>query len=139
MNCGGLWNQATVRRRVSNGKIKFLSFAFKKHCNRKSKYLTFAVARFIEMHVWLVNHYALPPSEPGGTRHYALARYLVRRGHEVTIIAASFNHATGKQRSCAAGKLCTFEEFEGVPFLWPTCSWLSQQRDPALEHAGVRF
>ncbi len=70
------------------------------------------------MHVWLVNHYALPPTEPGGTRHHALARYLIRRGHEVTIIAGSFNHATGRQRDCIAGKVCTFEQFDEVPFLW---------------------
>jgi hypothetical protein len=31
------------------------------------------------MRVWLINHYALPPSEPGGTRHYALARELIRK------------------------------------------------------------
>lgn len=70
------------------------------------------------MHVWLVNHYALPPTEPGGTRHHALARYLIRRGHEVTIIAGSFNHATGRQRDSVAGKVCTFEQFDEVPFLW---------------------
>lgn len=70
------------------------------------------------MHVWLVNHYALPPSEPGGTRHYALARYLIRRGHQVTIIAANFNHATGKHRPKKTGKLYTSEHFDEVPFLW---------------------
>ena len=70
------------------------------------------------MHIWLVNHYALPPTEPGGTRHHALARYLIRRGHEVTIIAASFNHATGRQRDRTAGRLCTFEQFDEVPFVW---------------------
>ncbi len=69
------------------------------------------------MRVWLVNHYALPPSEPGGTRHYALARELIRNGHEVTVIASSFNHATGTQMSCAHGKLRTFKEFGEVPFL----------------------
>ncbi len=70
------------------------------------------------MNIWLVNHYALPPSEPGGTRHYALARYLIRKGHDVTIIASSFNHGTRRQRSCVRGKLCAFEQFDEVPFLW---------------------
>ena len=69
------------------------------------------------MRVWLVNHYALPPSEPGGTRHYTLARELIRSGHDVTVIASSFNHATGMQMSCAHGKLRTFEKFGEVPFL----------------------
>jgi glycosyltransferase involved in cell wall biosynthesis len=67
--------------------------------------------------VWLVNHYALPPSEPGGARHYTLARELIRRGHEVTVIASSFNHATGMQMSWGHGKLRTFKQFGEVPFL----------------------
>ncbi|MCU1294344.1 MAG: glycosyl transferase group 1, partial [Bryobacterales bacterium] len=69
------------------------------------------------MRVWLINHYALPPSEPGGTRHYALARELIRSGHDVTVIASSFNHATGMRMKCAQGQLCTFEKFGEVPFL----------------------
>jgi glycosyltransferase involved in cell wall biosynthesis len=69
------------------------------------------------MRVWLVNHYALPPSEPGGTRHYTLARELIRSGHDVTVIASSFNHATGMQMGCTQGKLRTFESFGEVPFL----------------------
>jgi glycosyltransferase involved in cell wall biosynthesis len=67
--------------------------------------------------VWLVNHYALPPSEPGGTRHYALARELIRSGHDVIVIASSFNHATGTQMSRTNGKLSTFVQFDEVPFL----------------------
>jgi glycosyltransferase involved in cell wall biosynthesis len=69
------------------------------------------------MRVWLVNHYALPPSEPGGTRHYALARKLIRSGHDVMVIASSFNHATGTQISCTNGNLSTFAQFGEVPFL----------------------
>lgn len=69
------------------------------------------------MRVWLINHYALPPSEPGGTRHYTLARQLIRNGHEVTIIASSFNHVTGKQMGCSYGKRLIYKEFGGVPFL----------------------
>jgi glycosyltransferase involved in cell wall biosynthesis len=70
-----------------------------------------------QVRVWLINHYAVPPSEPGGTRHYALARELIRRGHDVTIIASSFNHSTGKQMSCTYGRLRSFEQLGEVPFL----------------------
>jgi len=70
------------------------------------------------MRIWLVNHYALSPSEAGGTRHYALARHLIRQGHDVTIIGASFNHHTRKQRNCISGRLCAFEQCGEVPFLW---------------------
>jgi glycosyltransferase involved in cell wall biosynthesis len=67
--------------------------------------------------VWLINHYALPPSEPGGTRHYTLARELIRSGHDVTVIASSFNHATHSQINCLYEKLRAFKRFGGVPFL----------------------
>ena len=69
------------------------------------------------MRVWLVNHYALPPSEPGGTRHYALAQELIRSGNDVTVIASSFNHATRTQINRPHGKLHAFERFGDVPFL----------------------
>ncbi len=46
------------------------------------------------MRLWIVNHYALPPTQAGGTRHFSLARHLVRRGHAVTIFASSFNYST---------------------------------------------
>ena len=69
------------------------------------------------MRVWLINHYAVPPSEPGGTRHYNLARELIRSGHDVTVIASNLNHATGMRINCANGKLCTFDKFGEVPFL----------------------
>lgn len=44
------------------------------------------------MRIWIINHYALPPTSAGGTRHYSLARQLIQRGHEVMIVAANYNH-----------------------------------------------
>jgi len=71
------------------------------------------------MRVWLINHHAIPPTEPGGTRHYALATELIRRGHCVTVIASSFNHAAGAQIACRTkGQLSTVTRFGDVPFLF---------------------
>lgn len=53
----------------------------------------------ITTHIWIINHYAVPPDEPGGTRHYSLARGLIRHGHQVTILAADLNHWTGKKEA----------------------------------------
>ena len=39
------------------------------------------------MKILLINHYAFPPTQPGGTRHYALARALQALGHQPTIVA----------------------------------------------------
>jgi len=44
------------------------------------------------MNIWIFNRYAHGPDLPGGTRHYDLGKELVRRGHQVTIFASSFQH-----------------------------------------------
>lgn len=44
------------------------------------------------MRIWMINHYAAPPTMAGGTRHYNFAKQLIQRGHEVTLIAANYNH-----------------------------------------------
>jgi len=69
------------------------------------------------MNILLVNHYALPPSQPGGTRHYSLARALMARGHRVTIAASGFDHGTRADR-LAPGEALRRTEHGGVPFLW---------------------
>ena len=47
------------------------------------------------MRIVVVNQYAVPPSEPGGTRHYALAAELAARGHEVVLITGNRNYSSG--------------------------------------------
>lgn len=43
------------------------------------------------MRTWILNHYAPPPDQPTGTRHYDLGRVLAR---DVTIFASGFSHIT---------------------------------------------
>lgn len=50
------------------------------------------------MHILLVHQAFAALDEAGGTRHYELARYLVQRGHQVTIIASPVNYLSGKAR-----------------------------------------
>jgi len=69
------------------------------------------------MRILIVNHYATPPSQPGGTRHYSLAKALGARGHEVTIAASGFDHLTRTDR-LAPGIPVARETVDGVPFLW---------------------
>lgn len=46
-------------------------------------------------HIWWINHHAVPPIVPGGTRHYSLAREIMKLGdYKVTIINGSFDHLT---------------------------------------------
>lgn len=50
------------------------------------------------MHILLIHQAFAAMDEPGGTRHYELARYLVQRGHRVTIIASPVSYITGRPR-----------------------------------------
>ena len=70
------------------------------------------------MNIWLVNHYAILPQQAGGTRHYVLARELVERGHQVTIIASSFDHTTRQEMHLREGEASRLEVVNGVRFLW---------------------
>ena len=48
--------------------------------------------------VWIINHYAVSPTEVGSTRHFEFARRLSEKGWDTTIFAASFSHWEKKQR-----------------------------------------
>jgi len=46
------------------------------------------------MNILIINHYAQAPDQPGGTRHFSLARALTGLGHSVAIAASAFDHLT---------------------------------------------
>lgn len=68
-------------------------------------------------HVWMLNHYALEPGSPGGTRHFHLAENLPDHGWTATIIAASIVAHSGHQR-LNPGERHRMEMHKGIPFLW---------------------
>jgi glycosyltransferase involved in cell wall biosynthesis len=47
------------------------------------------------MHILIIHQAFASIDEPGGTRHYEFARWLVARGHKVTVIASSISYLTG--------------------------------------------
>jgi glycosyltransferase involved in cell wall biosynthesis len=51
------------------------------------------------MHILIVHQAFAALDEAGGTRHYELARYLINRGHRVTVIASPVSYLTGKTQS----------------------------------------
>ncbi|MEI6172045.1 MAG: glycosyltransferase family 4 protein, partial [bacterium] len=63
--------------------------------------------------VWILNHYAQGPDLPGGTRHYEIARRLVQRGLDVSLIASQFHHATRAQTGTGRRPF-TVETLDGV-------------------------
>lgn len=66
--------------------------------------------------VWILNHYAQEPGGAGGTRHYSLARHLLSHGWQSSIIAASVELNTGRQR-LPAGERMRLCAYDGVTFL----------------------
>ena len=69
------------------------------------------------MKLWIINHYAAVPTQPGGTRHYGLAAELNRLGHETVLIAANFNHDTRSYTDLQPGTV-SHQNVEGVPIVW---------------------
>ena len=69
------------------------------------------------MKILMINHYAFPPSQPGGTRHFSLAKALIAMGHPTTVVASAFDHITRTDR-LAPGEALRAEVHGGVPFLW---------------------
>jgi glycosyltransferase involved in cell wall biosynthesis len=47
------------------------------------------------MHILLIHQAFASLDEPGGTRHHELARFLMQRGHRVTVIASPVSYLTG--------------------------------------------
>lgn len=70
------------------------------------------------MNIWIINHYALSPQSAGITRHYDLANKLSGLGHDVSIVAASFNHWSKKDEHCQEGERFSLQKHGDVSFLW---------------------
>lgn len=69
------------------------------------------------MQILIVSQYAVPPSEVGITRHFALARSLVDRGHQVTILASSFQHWTRLETLSGGSGEVGVEDRDGIRFV----------------------
>jgi glycosyltransferase involved in cell wall biosynthesis len=70
--------------------------------------------------LWMVNHYAGRPEQPGGTRHLEMASVLATREWETTIYAAARSHsnyAFSHQHLSLLHPSCR-EEIDGIGFEW---------------------
>lgn len=70
------------------------------------------------MKIWWINYTALPPDEAGGTRHYSFARELISRGHDVTVVAASFHYVSEEPIRLEEDEAWRLQTEAGVPFVW---------------------
>lgn len=65
-----------------------------------------------------MNHYAITPDLPGGTRHYDLAAELSRRGFRTKVFASDVNLALRKRTKLAPGELYRVETYDRAEFVW---------------------
>jgi len=68
------------------------------------------------VHILLIHQAFASLDEPGGTRHIEMARVLVEKGHQVTIITSPVSYLTGKTRFARRWKAVE-QPFPGVKIL----------------------
>jgi glycosyltransferase involved in cell wall biosynthesis len=89
------------------------------------------------MKVLLIHQAFASPDEPGGTRHYELARHAVQQGIDFTIVASDLSYLTGKRTVARKGGVIE-QDLNGVrvirvyiypalhrSFFWRVVSFLS--------------
>lgn len=88
-------------------------------------------------HILLIHQAFVSPRDPGGTRHYELARYCAAQGHRFTIVASTLSYLTGKpadgealteSKSTVGGlHICRAYTYPALhrSFVWRVVSFLS--------------
>lgn len=67
--------------------------------------------------IWIMNHYAANTFFDRGGRHYSFAKYLIRKGYDVTIFCASTVHNTDKNIEIKEGMYKT-DQVDGIPYVF---------------------
>ncbi|MEQ1932248.1 MAG: glycosyltransferase family 4 protein [Fimbriimonadaceae bacterium] len=70
------------------------------------------------MEVWLVNHYAITPDRPGGTRHFDLGTELTKHGFKVKVFACDINLSTRKRTLLNENEPYRVEKHGDLEFVW---------------------
>ena len=68
--------------------------------------------------IWILNHYAIPPNMPGGTRHYDLSQELIKKDYEVTIFSSGFLHNKQKYWRPLKKQSFIIENYVKIKFIW---------------------
>jgi len=68
--------------------------------------------------IWILNHYAIPPNMPGGTRHYDLSQELIKKNYEVTIFSSGFSREKKDYFKLFKGKTYIVENYGKLKFVW---------------------
>lgn len=70
------------------------------------------------MKIWMFNHYATNMYYDAAGRHHSLAKYLIKRGHEVTIFCANTIHGREDYIEIPEGKFVEKEGPDGVNYVF---------------------
>jgi len=72
--------------------------------------------------IWIVNHFAITPDLPGGSRHFDFSVELVKHGHPVSIFASDFSYLHRKYYKLSNKQLFLIEKNNGINFVWVKAS-----------------
>ena len=89
-------------------------FVFRSHPRNKLR----GIPAQNKKNIWILNHYAITPDMPGGTRHYDFGSELVKRGYGVTIFASSFHYLWHKELKLKKREKYKIENVDGINFVW---------------------
>lgn len=88
------------------------------------------------MRILFIHQYFLSPKEAGGTRHFEMARYLVKNGHQVTILASKISYLTGAIHDKYRGSLWKEEELDKVRIIR---AWAYSKVHKSFKHRILGF
>ena len=89
------------------------------------------------MQVLFIHQVFLSPQEAGSTRHFELAKHLVQKGNNITIIGSTVSYLTGKAEEKYKGKIFYKEEIEGVNFRYADLDRMQKRYDPSRLKDGM--
>ncbi len=87
------------------------------------------------MHILIIHQAFASMDEPGGTRHYELARMLAARGYRVTVIASPVNYITGAPTAAAS----QVADPHGQPGLKVLRAWVYSAHHKSFVHRMLAF
>ena len=70
------------------------------------------------MNITIINHYAGSPYHGMEFRPYYFAKYWIKDGHKVTIIASSYSHLRKNQPKFSAFQMIKGEYIDDIKYIW---------------------
>lgn len=68
--------------------------------------------------IWIVNQFANTPDLPGHTRQFEIAKYLVKKGFEITVFSSDFNLSERRFLKLKKMQMSLFEKISNISFIW---------------------